>query len=186
MDDHRLLELIRTGNNDLALRELYRNFPAIRKLIRSKGGTGKDAEDVFQEALLILIRNSQKHGFQLTARLSTYLYSVCRFLWNDELRRRRPTLPYSAETGLDPADETQLHTELEKEQRIRLAERVLDELKDRCRELLLLFYCDKLPLKEVALRMNYSSGNVAKNQKYKCLEAAKLRLKELHSTSKTY
>jgi hypothetical protein len=49
MDDQTILELIRTGKNDLALNALYRNFPAIRKLVRSCGGSTRDAEDIFQE-----------------------------------------------------------------------------------------------------------------------------------------
>jgi DNA-directed RNA polymerase specialized sigma24 family protein len=58
-----------------------------------------------------------------------------------------------------------------------LAEKVLQELKDRCRELLLLFYQDKLPLRDIALRMGYTSENSTKNQKYKCLEAARTQLR---------
>jgi DNA-directed RNA polymerase specialized sigma24 family protein len=67
-----------------------------------------------------------------------------------------------------------------------LAEKVLQELKDRCRELLLLFYQDKLPLRDIALRMGYTSENSTKNQKYKCLEAARNRLKELNSAAQTF
>jgi DNA-directed RNA polymerase specialized sigma24 family protein len=70
MDDQTILDLIRTGKNDLALNALYRNFPSVRKLIRSKGGSAKDAEDTFQEALLILLQNIQK-DFHLSAQLST-------------------------------------------------------------------------------------------------------------------
>ena len=34
--------------------------------------------------------------------------------------------------------------------------------------------------------MGYNSENTAKNQKYKCLEAARNRLKELNSTTQTF
>ncbi len=72
MDDQPILDLIRTGRNDLALNALYRNFPAIRRLVRSRGGNTKDAEDIFQEALLILLKKIAQPEFQLTAKLSTY------------------------------------------------------------------------------------------------------------------
>jgi DNA-directed RNA polymerase specialized sigma24 family protein len=65
------------------------------------------------------------------------------------------------------------------EARIRLAEKVLNELGERCRELLLFFYTGGMKLKDIAVKMGYNSENTAKNQKYKCLEAAKNRLKEL-------
>ena len=54
MHDHIIIELIRTNRTDKALAALYRHFPMIRTLIRSKGGTAEDAEDIFQEALIIL------------------------------------------------------------------------------------------------------------------------------------
>jgi RNA polymerase sigma factor (sigma-70 family) len=183
MDDQTIIEQIRTGKTDPALDTLYRQFPAIRKLIRSRGGSTKDAEDVFQEALLVLIRKVRAGNFQLTARLSTYLHSTCRFLWNNQLRKTRPQIPIDEATGLDPEEAASLLTEAGQDNRIRLARQALQDLKDRCRELLLLFYEDELPLKAIAARMGYSSDNTAKNQKYKCLEAARNRLKELTSSN---
>ena len=198
MDDQTILELIRTGNNDLALNALYRNFPAVRKLVRSRGGTTRDAEDIFQEALIILIRKLKK-DFHLSARLSTYLYGVCRLRWNEQLRKRRLHVSFDSSTGtvpvndgtsdipskceLNAAEEADLHAHLQYESRIRLAEQALNELKDRCRELLLVFYHSQLSLKEITAKMGYGSENSTKNQKYKCLEAARTRLKELqHQT----
>jgi DNA-directed RNA polymerase specialized sigma24 family protein len=100
MDDQKIIELLRTGESGLALNSLYKHFPMIRKLIRSKGGNTKDAEDIFQEALIILIRKAKDKDFKLTAQLSTYLFSVCRFLWNDQLKRLSNHVPYDAVTGL--------------------------------------------------------------------------------------
>jgi RNA polymerase sigma factor (sigma-70 family) len=201
MDDQTILELIRSRKNDLALNALYRNFPAIRKLVRSHGGSTKDAEDIFQEALIILIRNLQK-DFRLSAQLSTYLYSVCRFLWNDQLRKRRPQVSFDSVTGIRPgnevitgihpgsglsaAEEAGLYEVLEQESRIRLAEQALHDLKDRCRELLLLFYHRQLSLREITTKMGYGTENSTKNQKYKCLEAARTRLKELQHQTQTF
>src|SRR5690242_11422687 len=101
MDDQTIIELIRTGNNDLALNVLYRNFPAIRKLVRSRGGSTRDAEDIFQEALIILIRQLKK-DFQLSAKLSTYLYGVCRRLWSEQLRKRLLQVSFDSMTEILP------------------------------------------------------------------------------------
>lgn len=79
MNDQKIVELIRTGQDDKALNALYGRFPMIRSLIRSKGGEVKDAEDIFQEALIILVKKIRSSDFVLTAQLGSYLYSVCRF-----------------------------------------------------------------------------------------------------------
>ncbi|TDW99517.1 RNA polymerase sigma factor [Dinghuibacter silviterrae] len=179
MPDQKIVQLIRAGRSDAALDALYGYFPMARKTVVAHGGSTQDAEDVFQEGLLILCRKIRETDFVLTARLSTYLFSVCRLLWMDELKKRKRAVPPTLQ---DPPDEA-LADVLLRESRFRLAEKVLAELADRCRELLLLFYTRRLKWQEVAARMGYSSENVARNQKYKCLEAARTRLAELeHQT----
>jgi len=186
MQDHRIIGLIKTNNNDKALVALYGYFPMMKKIVLSKGGNTQDAEDIFQEALIVLCRKIKEPGFKLTAQLSTYLFSVCRFLWKDELKKRNHFVVDAYESDLKEADEYDIHKIVEEEREAKLAETVLNNLGERCRELLLLFYNTGLKLKDIALRMGYSSENTAKNQKYKCLEAAKNRLKELKQSIQTF
>lgn len=186
MLDQEIIQLIRTDKSDKALSALYRHFPMMQKMVRTGGGNIQDAEDVFQEALIILCRRINETDFTLTAQLSTYLFSVCRFLWKDELKKRRPGVPYDSDTAPGGFEEQALSEEVEKEKRIKLAAKVLDDLGDRCRDLLLLFYDNRLKLHDIASRMGYSSGNTAKNQKYKCLEGARNKLKELKQAIQTH
>ncbi len=179
MQDQKIIELIRSNKNDQALLALYKNFPAVKKMVRLNGGNTADAEDIFQEALIILCKKIKESGFVLSAQLSTYLFSVCRFLWKDELKKRKNHLVNDFDTGIDDLEALQLKDRAAEEERIKLAEKVINELGDRCREVLLLFYNGGLKLKDIAVKMGYSSENTAKNQKYKCLEAAKNRLKEM-------
>lgn len=186
MQDKRIIELIRTNKEGKALTELYRHFPMMRKMILSKGGNKEDSEDIFQEALIILCRKVKEQGFELRSQLSTYLFSVCRYLWKDELKKRKPVMVVDFETGFNPDEEQGWEVFVEQEKRARMAEKVLNELGDRCRELLLLFYNAGLRLKDIASRMGYNSESTAKNQKYKCLEGARNRLKELKPTTQTH
>jgi RNA polymerase sigma factor (sigma-70 family) len=185
MTDSQIIELIRTEKSDKALIALYQHFPMMLKMIRSNGGSRQDAEDVFQEALIIFFKKVKMPEFTLTAKLSTYLFSVCRFLWNDELKKRNQYATADPETILDEAEQKDLEYLLEQEQKAKLAEKVLNELGERCRELLVLFYTMGLKLKDIASKMGYNSENTVKNQKYKCLEGAKTRLKEMKQTIQT-
>jgi RNA polymerase sigma factor (sigma-70 family) len=185
MQDHRIVRLIQEGNSDRALLALYQHFPMIRKMITANGGNTEDAEDVFQEGLIILCRKLKDPGFELTSKLSTYLFGICRFVWKDELKKKKPLTPIDPVTGVGSPDESEVASLVEQEDNARLAEKILNELGERCRELLLLFYNGGLKLKEIAAKMGYSSENTAKNQKYKCLEGARNRLKELKQTTQT-
>ncbi|MBO9203718.1 MULTISPECIES: RNA polymerase sigma factor [Niastella] len=185
MQDQRIIELIGLNKHDQALLALYKNFPAVRKMIRLKGGNAQDAEDVFQEALIILCRKVKETEFVLHAQLSTYLFSVCRFLWKDELKKRKKQSVLDFESGLSTMEEQQWEGWVEEEARIGLAEKVVRELGERCREVLLLFYNGGMKLKDIAAKMGYSSENTAKNQKYKCLEAAKNKLRDMKQAIQT-
>ena len=178
MSDQNILEFIRAGKDAAALNRLYRYYPTVQKMILAGGGNRTDAEDIFQEALIICIKKFRLSDFQLTASLNTYLFSVCRLLWMDELKRRKkqPFVELELETSIDRAE---MEADVINEAQSRLAEHVLANLKDRCRELLLLFYHGQMRLKDIARKMGYSSENTARNQKYKCLEAARDQVKVL-------
>ncbi|WP_245584985.1 RNA polymerase sigma factor [Psychroserpens burtonensis] len=83
MSDQDILVLFKNGQREKAFKKLYHLYSRIEKLVLSKGGSKDDASDVFQEALIILIRNLETTGFKLTSSFYTYLYSVSRFVWSD-------------------------------------------------------------------------------------------------------
>lgn len=45
MNDLQIIELIRAGKGDRALDALYKHFPMIRKMVRSRGGNAEDATE---------------------------------------------------------------------------------------------------------------------------------------------
>lgn len=73
MNDQKLIELLQSNKTDKAFANLYKGYPKVEKLILSKGGTKADAQDVFQEALIVLYRKVTSTKFELTSQLSTYL-----------------------------------------------------------------------------------------------------------------
>lgn len=186
MTDQDLIQAIRQGRTTKALSSLYRHLPMIRKMIRQSGGNRHDAEDIFQETLLILCRRIMSPDFTLTAKLSTYLYSIARFLWNDERKRRQRQPIHGSEesTHFDEALSADLST-ISEEKSATLAEKALQEIGERCRELLLRFYIARQSIREITAGMGYGSENAAKTQKYKCLEGAKAKLKQLQTTHLT-
>lgn len=184
MSDQQIIELLKNGRYERPFRKLYEYFPAVKKLILSKGGKIEDAEDIFQDALIVLCKKISEQDFRLEAKLNTYLYSVCRYMWKDELKKREKLSFTNFDSGLNNIDESDLHEALENESRHKLAEKIISGLGERCRDLLKLFYFDSLSIKAIAAKMGYSSENTTKIQKFKCLKTAKDRLKTVLTSTK--
>lgn len=47
---------------------------------------------------------------------------------------------------------------------------MLDQIGQGCKKLLVLYYYDELPMKDVAEQLSFSSEQVARNKKYKCMK----------------
>src|ERR1700756_864038 len=124
MSDDKIIELIRKGDTDKAFLTLYKHFPMMRKMILSKGGKKEDAEDIYQEALIILYRKVNEPQFKLSSKISTYLYSICRFLWKDELKKRNKMPAAGFDENIDTNEEEGIAETVEKENKIKIAEKV--------------------------------------------------------------
>lgn len=177
MSDQEILEQLRSRSRQEGLTRLYQYLPKVEQLIVSNGGSKIDAQDVFQEALIVLIKKAAQPDFTLTASVDTYLYSVCKFIWNNELRKRGKSRESELPSEIDDTAEQELGAYLEKESRIKQVEMVLRALGKRCQQVLVLFYYKAMSMVDIAKQMGLSSENSAKTQKYKCLEQAKLKLK---------
>ena len=70
------------NNSDVILKRVYiAYFPMILKLIINNSGTPDDAKDIYQEAIIVLYNKIKSGDFELTSKLKTFIYSVCRRLW---------------------------------------------------------------------------------------------------------
>lgn len=171
MKDEEIIRQIRGGRHDAPIKHLYKEYPKIEALIKVSGGDSNDARETFHDALILLIEKATDPNFQLTSKLSTYLYGINRLLWKNKLRKRQnnPELEWTDTLILTNED---LGYDHEKEDKIRTMERVLSEIAERCLEMLKRFYLKKESMSRIASALGFSSVNSAKTQKYKCMEQA--------------
>jgi RNA polymerase sigma factor (sigma-70 family) len=176
MDDIKIIELLKSGKQNKAFLKLYKNYAQVEKLILSKGGSKEDAKDVFQEALIIFYEKVMHTDFKLTASIATYVYSVSRFIWKDQLIKRKSDQTISLSFKFTSEEETEFQKAIEMEEQFKQLEGILLQLGKKCLQLLKLFYYEGLKMKEIADKIGLKSEKVAKNQKYKCIERAKKKV----------
>ena len=169
-----ILLQLRNGDNKKAIAKLYEAYPMIRQFICTHGGNDADAQDVFQEALLVFYRNAQKPTFELTCAASTYLYSVTRFIWKDWLKKKNREILIEEDNRVIPIDfDDSLQQKEEALQQSKLLSKIISKLGQKCQQILKSYYYQRMSMQEIAQKFGYGSTNSAKTQKYKCIERAK-------------
>lgn len=171
MNDREIIETIRSGKTDEPIKYLYREFPKIKSLIATSGGSKSDARETFHDSLILLIEKVREPSFELSSKLTTYLYGINRLLWKNELRKKQSNKELEWKDTLILSND-ELGINEEKEEKLKALEKVLDEISRRCREIFNRFYSRKESMKDIAAAMGFSSVNSAKTQKYKCMEQA--------------
>ncbi|MEM7572734.1 MAG: sigma-70 family RNA polymerase sigma factor [Bacteroidota bacterium] len=143
-------------------------FGGILQYVRNQSGNRQDAEDIFQDALLIIYQKLKREELQLSATLRTYLLAVCRNLWRS---RRRSHKEFSLQEGEgeqlpDPAAD--IESVIHRRSREKLYQLHFSQLGERCQQILQLFFA-KVKLAEIAQQLGLSA-NYVKKKKFSCKE----------------
>jgi len=157
---------------------LYREFQSkILRMVQKNNGNEEDALDIFQEGVIALWTNIAQGKFQIqdSAKLSTYLYALCRNIWISKIRKKKTTFSIDDNPQLEVAAEVDEWEDYY--QQIRELEKLFDQLGNACRQLLSLFYYQKAALKTIAKAMKITE-KTAKNNKYRCMQ----QLRALYQT----
>lgn len=171
--DAELLEALRSGRElNPVLKFLYRqHFEGLRVYIEQNNGSHQDAEDIFQEVLVSFIELVRLNKFRGDSSVKTFLYSLNRHTWLNELKRRGRADKREAkyEKSRDIVDLDTAHVIAGRESRKEVMD-VVEKLGEVCRKILLAYYYDSRPMKEIVEIAGYDSEQVVRNKKYKCLK----------------
>lgn len=165
------------------LKALYKKWPEIKRFMKLIGCKANDAEDIFQEALVIYCRKKEDSSFFLTTDPYFYVRNTCKLLWYNQARKEGKQQTFELEKDVAEIDDDWF----QKEMKLSRLEKAIQQLGEQCRELLQLFYGSGWNMSEIAKKIGLRNDKVAKAQKYRCLQKAKenaLAL-EFHSPSKT-
>ncbi len=151
-------------------------FPTIKYLITTNSGSEIDAEDVFQDALVIIFKKVRSDDLILTSSFKTYLYSVCRNLWLQRLDKKAFSSEFLELENLNELQDTiQFEFTDNENEKYKLFQQHFLELGEDCQKVLKLFL-QKVPLKEIADLMGFKSEKYAKTRKFMCKEKLKQQI----------
>lgn len=176
--DAKILDLIRKGDDE-GLVMLYKaNRKPIRTYVLRNSGTDDDADDLLQEALIVLWERIRSNRFEYQARLSTFIYATVKNLWRRRLARSKREAPADIEQDTGHIENaTPLDIMIESEEARRVHES-LARLGEPCRTLLIMFYWEDRSMEEIAAALQFANAETAKSKKYQCKKALQKLLKE--------
>ena len=173
LPDTELVANLRAGKSmDETIKAIYRNhFESLCWYIMNNSGSRQDAEDVFQEVVVSFIDLVQKDKFRGESTVKTFLFSLNRHTWLNELKRRGRALAREEkyERGQDKTELDAGHYIADREGKAEVT-RLVGELGETCRKILLLFYYENLSMREILETLHYENEQVVRNKKYKCLK----------------
>jgi RNA polymerase sigma factor (sigma-70 family) len=164
------------NNSESVLKRLYlAYFPMVMQLVINNNGNEDDAKDIYQEAIIIVYNKIKAGDFELSSKLKTYIYSICRRLW---LKRLSQINRYGGDIKdfqeyLVVEEDTENHGE--RDLQFTKMGSALQLLGEPCKTIIEEFYINNKSMQDICEAFGYTNADNAKTQKYKCLQ----RLKKL-------
>jgi len=173
--------------NEKVIKYIYRiSYPQIRYFVTSNSGTTMDAEDVFQDAIVLIYKKLEDNELRLTSTFNTFVYSICRHLWLQKLNKKNLFNEFNDEYNGHVADLPPDKEELEADSlKSNLFHKHFARLKPDEQKVLKL-YISKTSAREIARIMGYKSDKYAKFRKYLCKEKLKNMIINDEEFSKLY
>jgi len=128
--------------------------------------------DIYQEAFVALCENAKKGKIDyLKSSITTYLIGIGKLMIYQHLKKNKRL--HSVEDFGEFEMEYEIYDEEQHQMEVNLLRTVFANLGDQCKKVLELFYYEEKKLEEIQSILNYSSKDVLKSQKSRCLKQLK-------------
>lgn len=165
------------SESNSAFGDLYKNyFGLVNHYIVRNNGSAEDAQDIFQEAMLVLVEKLRQDNFQLTASLKTYIMAISKHLWLKKLRHTYRVTEFTEMHDNRFFEEINYSIEKEKTYWDKL-QTYMTLITGHCNRLLHDMFFKKKPIEQIQTEYGYSTKHNAQNKKHKCIEQIR-RVKE--------
>lgn len=176
--DSKILHLIRNGD-ETGLVMLFEDARTMAvSYIQRNSGTEADAEEVLQEAVVILWEKVRSGPFEAHAKLTTYLMGVMKNLWSRRLARRKREAPLADDFDPPAVEESPLDG-LIREEQLEATRKAMALITEMCRKILLMFYWEEKSMDEIAAALGLANAETAKSKKYQCRKSLESHLRSI-------
>ena len=158
---------IRQGEDRVVIKQLYKKVhPLVKKTILKNGGRKEDADDAFQDAIVVLYQQIIKKTFNNKYKVYGYLYRLSINYWINKIKRDKK-ITLVEEFKEEALQEDGLKWETKKYSE-NLLVTLFSSIGEKCVELLTLTTYNDMLLEDIMLRMDFPSVDAVKMQVHRC------------------
>ncbi len=163
--------------------EQYMDF--IYSGIKRHGLSFEDAQDAYSDAVIGTCRQIRQGRFRGESKLSTYLFQAFSNRCVDRIRKNSShVIEEEVEQYQHLPDKARnILKQLELQEELSEVKRLMDQLGEKCRRILIEAEYYGYTMEEIAERMGFNKGATASNIKYRCMKRLRDLLSEKHKTT---
>lgn len=176
MTDQKIIEQLKLGNHSV-FKYIYNHYGIVENYIQKNSGDKEDAKDIFQNAVIVFYKKSRSPNFELTSKISTYLFSIAQNLWLKKLRDSKHKNVSLDERPFELEQPSQDHEEQSVSLKNYLKQKLI-ELGEPCLSILLMYSYQKLNMSTITKHLGYANEHTTRQQKYKCLKRIRKMIPE--------
>lgn len=155
-----ILRGIKEGNQSVFLYVKKLVFPAITSFIKQNGGNGFQAEEVFQDAMVVIFKKLLKGPVDVQCKFSTYFLGVCKIIWRfNHKNNNSRTIDFRDLI----ADIGNIEDIYKKSKEYKLYRKHFNKLKEKKQKILMASLSGK-PYQELYEKFGYKSADVYKTE----------------------
>ncbi len=155
---------------DQSLKVLYHQYhPIIAHFIEKNNGSSDEARDIFQDAIIVFYEKIRLRQLRLNCSIQTYLYSICKNLWLNQLRVKKRIVRIEEDMEEIPVEQESFSV-LESTERNKILENLIEQLGVECKKVMQLYYFERMRMAAIAQHLGLATEQGAKNKKARCMK----------------
>jgi len=162
-DNDFIINGILSGDHAIIKAFYEKHLPQVKSYILKNSGSETDAEDVFQDAMVVLYQKLKSGVLEIRVPITTYFYGICKNTWRNRRRKnKRLVIEEEFEVYESTSYDISLE-EIEYKEKEHLYRKHFQNLSTDHRKILCLFFEGK-SMKEISLIIGCTEGYTRKKK----------------------
>jgi RNA polymerase sigma factor (sigma-70 family) len=169
LNDKDIISVIKKGEKRTVLTYLYNEYAGkVLNIVQSRGGSLEDAQDIFQDVLLIFYKKALENSLNEDTNVGGFLIGIAQKMWYTKAKRNEMMQRHHGEIKKTELQFTDNYEFVFSKERGKLINEILEVAGEKCKKLLELVLFEDYSMKELAEEFNFSSVDTAKATHYRC------------------